>query len=265
MLMPRIMPCLLLKGRGLVKGEKFKAHKYVGDPINAVRIFNDKEVDELLFLDITATQEKRIPPLDLIQTIADQCLMPFGVGGGIRTVDDAREILARGAEKVCLNTAAVETPSVVSEIANRFGSQSVIVSIDVKLSLLNKYRVRTHCSRKKTHLHPVEFAQLMEKHGAGEILLNDIDRDGTMLGYNIPLIKEVASAVSVPVIVCGGAGKYCDLAAPITHAGASAVAAGSLFVFHGRRKAVLLNYPSMIEKDALLKNSSFGEVQTSDE
>jgi cyclase len=240
-----------------VKGTRFKAHKYVGDPINAVRIFNDKEVDELLFLDITATEEDRIPPLELVQTIADQCLMPFGVGGGIKTVEHARQILARGAEKVCISTAAVRDPTLISEIASRFGSQSVVVSIDVKQSLFNKIRVRTHCGKRGTNFHPVEFAQIAEQFGAGEILLNDIDRDGTMQGYNNSLISDVASAVSIPVIACGGAGTYKDLAVPLRQGGASAVAAGSLFVFHGRRRAVLINYPSIEERLALVQ----GEIK----
>lgn len=243
MLQSRVIPCLLLKGLGLVKGQKFSNHTYVGDPINAVKIFNDKEVDELLFLDISATAEKRTPPIELVAKIADQCLMPFGVGGGIRTVDEARSLLKVGAEKVCICTAAADNPNLISEIANCFGTQSVMVSVDVKKDFWGKSKVFTRCGSKNIGMTPVEFAKQSEKFGAGEILINSIERDGTMQGYDLELIKEVSSAVSIPVIACGGAGSYSDLKKPLTEAHASAVSAGALFVFHGPRRAVLINYP----------------------
>lgn len=248
MILPRIIPCLLLKGKGLVKGVNFKDHTYVGDPINAIRIFNEKEVDELIFLDITATAEKRIPPLDLIQTIADQCLMPFAVGGGITTVQQARDILSRGAEKVCINTSVIDRPEVITQISGIFGTQAVVVSIDFKRNWRGRYETYIRCGSKSASRHPIDLAQEMEAIGAGEIMLNAIDRDGTQSGYDIDLIKQVSEAVSVPVIACGGAGSKEDLAAGLKSGQASAVAAGSLFVFHGRRRAVLINFPSKEER-----------------
>lgn len=251
MIRPRIIPCLLLRGKGLVKGIQFQNHTYVGDPINAIRIFNDKEVDELIFLDITATQERRIPPLDLIQTISDQCLMPFAVGGGITTIGEARDILNRGAEKVCLNTATIEHPELITALSETFGTQSVVVSIDVKKNGQGQYQTFTRCGSKPVSESPVELAIRMEQLGAGELLVNSIDRDGTQTGYDTELIREVADAVSVPVIACGGAGSLRHLSDGLSLGHASAVAAGSLFVFTGRRRAVLINFPSKNERENL--------------
>jgi cyclase len=247
MLRPRIFPTLLLKGQGLVKGVNFKNYRYIGDPINAVKIFNDKEVDELLFLDITASGEKRTPSLELIEKIADECFMPFSVGGGIRTVEDMRALLSAGAEKISINTAAVEDPSLIRRAADMFGSQSIIVSIDVKSSWLGKINVWTHSGKKKTKLNPLEWALEVEKLGAGEIFLNSIDNDGKMEGYDLKLVKMISDAVNIPVIACGGAGKVDDLYKAIHEAGASAAAAGSMFVFHGARRGVLINFPSAEE------------------
>lgn len=247
MIPPRVIPCLLLKNEGLVKTVKFKDPRYVGDPINAVRIFNDKEVDELVFLDITASQEKRSPPFAMLEQIASECFMPLCYGGGVRTVEHMRQLFAIGLEKVAVNSFAVERPSFMREAADLFGSSSVIASIDVKKSWRGKYEVVTYGGRKGTGLSPVEFAVEMERQGAGEIFLNSVDRDGTMSGYDIPLIKMVTEAVGVPVVACGGAGSVADLAAAITVGGASAAAAGSLFVFHGPHRAVLITYPERSE------------------
>ncbi len=257
MILPRIIPCLLLKGKGLVKGIKFKDHTYVGDPINAIRIFNEKEVDELIFLDITATAEKRIPPLDLIQTIADQCLMPFVVGGGITTLRQARDIFSRGAEKVCINTATVEHTEVISTISDTYGVQSVVAVIDYKKNWLGQYHICIRNGRQTFGKHPVEFAVEMASLGAGEIMLNAIDRDGTQSGYDIDMIRQVSDAVSVPVIACGGAGNKEDLGAALKEGRASAAAAGSLFVFHGRRRAVLINFPSQEEREWIYENVGY--------
>ncbi|MBI2463491.1 imidazole glycerol phosphate synthase subunit HisF [Candidatus Peregrinibacteria bacterium] len=269
MLLPRVIPCLLLKGKGLVKGVKFKDHRYIGDPINAVQIFNTMEVDELLFLDILATQEKRIPDLDLIQKIADQCLMPFGVGGGIQNVSQIRDILSSGAEKVCLNTSALENPDLIKEASEIFGRQSIVVSVDIKknnggtsekrnfgnenakirakvcFSEIPKesYDVYIHCGTKVFSDDLAKVIRLVEEKGAGEILLNSIDRDGTMEGYDLDIIRKVAENSRIPIIACGGAGSISDLRDGIVEGHASAVAAGSMFVFHGARKAVLINYP----------------------
>lgn len=247
MILPRIIPCLLLKGEGLVKGQHFSSHRYIGDPINAVQLFNTMEVDELLFLDITATKEKRTVPLSLVQKLSDQCLMPFGVGGGIDTLDKAKQILALGAEKVCLNTAAIENPSLINAISSNFGNQSVLVSIDIKRTPTDRYEVYTHCGTKKFSSNLEETIRTVEKYGAGEILINDIDKDGTMDGYDLKLISHISSLTRLPVIACGGAGTYKDLTRAISTGKASAAAAGSLFVFHGPRKAVLINYPNTSE------------------
>lgn len=243
----RVIPCLLLKNQGLVKTIKFKNPKYVGDPINAVKIFNEKEVDELIFLDTTATIENRKPTFNLLTQIASECFMPFGYGGGIRTLEHIKEILSLGVEKVAINSYAVENPAFIRSAAEYFGSQSIVVSIDVKKNLFGKYEVYTHSGRKAAKLNPVEFAVQMEKTGAGELFLSSIDRDGTMKGYDIELIKKVTKAVSIPVIVCGGAGRIEDFGDAVQKGGASAVAAGSLFVFIGPHRAVLINFPSSEE------------------
>lgn len=249
MILPRVIPVLLLKGKGLVKGVQFKDHVYVGDPINAVQIFNTKEADEILFLDISAQSENRIPSAEMISNISDQCLLPFGVGGGVKTVDDARILLRSGAEKVCLNTAAIHNPDVVYQISQTFGAQSVMVSIDVKKNFWGKYEVYTNCGTKNTHKSPVEIAELMVKKGVGELVINSIDRDGTLKGYDHELIKNITSAVPVPVIALGGASSIQDMKFGVTEDKCAGVAAGSFFVFHGKHRAVLINYPSKSELD----------------
>jgi cyclase len=251
MLKTRVIPSLLLKNKGLVKTVKFKQPKYVGDPLNAVKIFNDKEVDELIFLDITATAENRRPPIKLISQIASECFMPFCYGGGIRSVEDMAELFALGVEKVAINSRAVEEPSLIKHAAELFGNQSIVVSIDVKKSLFGKHRVFTHSGRRDAKLDPVSFAKQMEELGAGELFLNSIDRDGTMEGYDLDLIKKVSESVSIPVIACGGAGSLDDFAAA-KKSGASAVSAGSLFVFQGMHRAVLITYPSIKELELKL-------------
>jgi len=244
---PRIIPCLLLRNRGLVKTIKFKDPKYLGDPINVVKIFNDKEVDELIFLDIMATAEKRKPPFELLAEIASECFMPLGYGGGLRDLEDVKTILNLGVEKVCINSYAVENPSFIHAAADFAGSQSIVVSIDVRRGRFDKYRVFTHSGKKATGLDPVRLATEMERMGTGELLLNSIDQDGMMQGYDLELIRQVSSAVSIPVVACGGAGSVQDLADAVQKGGASAAAAGSLFVFQGPHRAVLISYPSARE------------------
>jgi len=247
MIRPRVIPALLLKGQGLVKTVKFKDPKYLGDPINIVRIFNDKEVDELIFLDITATNEKRSPPFETLSTITNECFMPLGYGGGIRNMEDVKALLSLGVEKVILNTITVKNPVFVTEVADYAGSQAVVISIDVKKGLLGKYEILTHSGKMKIGLDPVQHAQEMEKRGAGELFVNAIDRDGMMEGYDIELIRRVADSVNIPVIACGGAGNIQHLADAIHQAGASAAAAGSMFVFQGPLRGVLISYPSQEE------------------
>jgi cyclase len=243
MVRTRVIPCLLLKNLGLVKTVRFKHPTYVGDPINAVRIFNDKEVDELVFLDITATRERRPPPFELIAKIASECFMPFCYGGGIRTMEHVTQLFTLGVEKIALNSTAAENPHFVNEVASVAGSQSVVVSIDVKRNLFGRYRVFTRSGTTRTEHDPVDYARRMQDSGAGEILLTSIDRDGTMTGYDLELIQRVSAAVSLPVVACGGASQIGDFVAGID-AGAAAAAAGSLFVFTGKHRAVLINFPA---------------------
>lgn len=243
MIRPRVIPCLLLKNGGLVKTVKFKDPKYLGDPINIVRIFNDKEVDELIFLDISATIENHGPNFEMLGKITSECFMPLGYGGGIRDMDDVQKLLAMGVEKIILNTSAVENPMLIRAVADYAGSQAVVISMDVKKTLLGKFEVCTRSGKKATGLDPVKFALEVEKQGAGEIFVNSIDRDGMMQGYDLELVRRVADSVTVPVVACGGAGNIQHLAEAIK-AGASAAAAGSMFVFHGPLRGVLISYPA---------------------
>jgi len=240
---PRVIPCMLLKGEGLVKTVKFKDPKYLGDPINIVRIFNDKEVDELILLDILATTENRRPNFELLGKITSECFMPLGYGGGIRDMEDVKKLLAIGVEKFVLNTSAVENPSLIRQAADHAGSQAVVISMDVKKTLFGKYEVFTRAGKKGMGLDPVKFAVDMENHGAGEVFVNSIDRDGTMQGYDLELVGRVAESVTVPVVACGGAGNIQHLAEAVK-AGASAAAAGSMFVFQGPLRGVLISYPA---------------------
>lgn len=247
---PRVIPCLLLRGRGLIKTVRFGQPRYVGDPINAVRIFNDKDVDELLVLDVTATHERREPPVEFVKELASECFMPLAFGGGVRDLRVAESLFTAGVEKVVVNTAAVEQPELIQDLARRFGSQSVVVSIDVGRSFFGRERVVVRGARRGTSLSPVEHARRVEELGAGEIFLTSVARDGTGTGYDLDLVARVSAAVSVPVVACGGAGRVEDLAAAI-RSGASAAAAGSLFVFSGRHRAVLISYPSAQELDTV--------------
>lgn len=252
MLQTRVMPCLLLRNGALVKTVQFKNARYVGDPMNTVRIYNEKEVDELIFLDITATPERKAPPFALIEEIASECFMPFTYGGGIRSLDDMHAIFRLGVEKVALNTYAIENPDFVRQAVARFGSQSIVLAIDVKNVWWRGYRVFTDGGRRRTAYDPVTYARHVESLGAGEILLTSIDRDGTMQGYDLDLIRQVTDAVSIPVIACGGAGKVEDFAAAVQDGGASACATGSMVVYQGVNRAVLINFPARDELDAVL-------------
>lgn len=247
MLKTRVIPCLLLKNRALVKTIKFKNPTYVGDAINTVRIYNEKEVDEIVFLDITATLEGKEPPFDLIEEIASECFMPFAYGGAIKNIQQVTRILSLGVEKVIINSSAFESPNFIRQISDKFGSQCVVVSIDVKRNFWGKYQVRIRGGEKSIRRDPIEYAKEIESKGAGEILLTSIDRDGTMQGYDLDLIRMVTSRVSIPVIACGGAGSLDDFGMAVRDAGASAVAAGSMVVYQGKNRAVLVNFPSKNE------------------
>jgi cyclase len=254
MIRPRVIPALLLQGQGLVKTVKFKAPKYLGDPINIVRIFNDKEVDELVFLDITATNEDRSPAFHRLANISSECFMPLGYGGGIRNLEDIKTLLSLGIEKVILNTSAVENPNLIYKAAEYAGSQAVVVSMDVKKNFGGRYEVCTRSGKKRTGLDPVRQAVEMERQGAGELFVNSIDRDGMMQGYDINLIQCIADAVNIPVVACGGAGNLSHIAEVIKKGHASAAAAGSLFVFQMPLRAVLINYPAPQELKKLLED-----------
>jgi len=247
MIIKRIIPCLLLRNNGLVKTVRFRDSVYIGDPINAVRIFNEKEVDELIFLDIDATRENKKLPLEMIAKLASECFMPFAYGGGISSLKQIEEIIKSGAEKIVINTTACLIKDFIREAARRFGNSTIVVSIDVKKSFIGGNSVYISGGRRDTGRDPVEYAREMEDQGAGEIFLNSIERDGMMTGYDIELIRSVSDAVKVPVIACGGAGNLNDLKLAVNEGGASAAAAGSLFVFHGKRRAVLITYPSYKE------------------
>lgn len=247
MLKMRVIPCLLLRGAGLVKTTRFKDPKYVGDPINAIKIFNDKEVDELVLLDISATREGRGPAYAAIEEVASECFMPLAYGGGIRSVQEARRIFKLGVEKVIFNSTAWREPDVLTATSKEFGAQAVVASIDVRRKLFGRHEVVVECGTRGTGVDPVDYARRMESAGAGEILLTSIDRDGTMKGYETDLIARVSSAVGIPVIASGGAGSVQDFRAAAREGGAAAAAAGAMFVFHGPHRAVLITYPSRQE------------------
>lgn len=243
MLRHRVIPCLLLRHGGLVKTQRFARPKYVGDPINAIRIFNDKEVDELIVLDIAASKEGREPDYALIEQFAGECFMPLCYGGGIRTVEQAQRLFALGVEKVCLQTAAFDDPTLVTRIAERVGSQSVLMSVDIKRGWFGARQVVRSATGSTLAMPWLEVVHRAVDAGAGEIVLNAVDRDGTMEGMDLDMIREASAALSVPLIAIGGVGTLEDIGAAL-RAGASAVAAGAFFVFHGPRRAVLITYPS---------------------
>lgn len=242
-MLPRIIPCLLVSDRGLHKTRAFADARYVGEPINAVRIFNEKEVDEIIVLRTDLQEKAGGPRFEQIRDLASECFMPLAYGGGVRTLRDVSELLAIGVEKVILNTAAIETPSLIRAAAERFGSQAVVVACDVKKSFTGAPRVYSHKQRKTLKEHPVDFCRRAQDLGAGEIFLNSVDRDGLQAGYDLALVRAVAQSLTIPVIASGGAGSLDDLRAVIREAGAAAAAAGSLFVFHGKHRAVLITYP----------------------
>ena len=251
MLRPRVIPSLLIRNKGLVKTVKFGDAKYVGDPINAVKIFNEKEVDELAVFDIDASVSGEQPDYALIRKLAAECRMPLSYGGGVTCVDQAKRIIGLGVEKVAISSSAIADPELISRIAAEVGSQSVVVVIDVKKTIFGKYEIRTHNGTKATGRTPLEFAQLAENLGAGEIVLNSIDRDGQMKGYDLELAAWVRRGINLPITVLGGAGSLADIGALVAACGVVGAAAGSLFVFKGPYRAVLINYPSSSERDSL--------------
>jgi cyclase len=247
MFRPRVIPVLLLKDYVLVKSIKFKNYRYIGDPINAVKIFNDFKADELVFLDIEASKKKRLISLDFVKNVGEEASMPFAVGGGIRSVSDIKSIINAGAEKVIINTHAAENPDFIYEAADAFGSSTICVCIDVKKNIFGKTMTWVLNGSKATKYSPVDFARLMEEKGAGELIVQSIDRDGTMSGYDIGLIKEISENVKIPVVALGGGGTMEHLKQVYTEGFANGLAAGSLFVYQGPKRGVLINYPEKNE------------------
>ena len=249
MLRSRIIPCLLIHNKGLVKTVKFKDPKYVGDPINAVKIFNEKEVDELIVLDIDATKEKKGPNLKMIKNLADECRMPLCYGGGINTVEQAVEIISLGVEKVALSYSALNDLKLCQQIGYIIGNQSVVVVIDVKKKkFFGGYHIYTHNGTKKSKWNLFDFVAKLEEIGVGEIIINSIDNDGVMQGYDIPLIENIREKCTMPITVLGGAGSLEDIKKMISNFKIIGVAAGSLFVFKGKFRAVLISYPNRQER-----------------
>jgi cyclase len=249
MLRSRIIPCLLIHNKGLVKTVKFKEPKYVGDPINAVKIFNEKEVDELIVLDIDATKDNRGPNLKMIKNLADECRMPLCYGGGINTVDQAVKIISLGVEKVALSYSALYSIELCQQIGDIIGNQSVVVVIDVKKKkLFGGYDIYTHNGTKKSKWNLFDFIAKLEEIGIGEIVINSIDNDGLMQGYDIALIESVREKCTMPITVLGGAGSLEDIKKMISKFKIIGVAAGSLFVFKGKYRAVLISYPNREER-----------------
>jgi cyclase len=259
MLRPRLIPCLLVHRSGLVKTVGFDKPKYVGDPLNAVRIFNEKEVDELMVLDIDATREQREPDYTLIRNLAAECRMPLAYGGGVRTVEQFERLVGLGVEKVAISAAAVADPALIGAAAARVGSQSVVVVLDVRRDGPS-YRMFTHNGTRATGLDPAAFARGAERLGAGEIVVNSIDRDGQMKGYDLELVRRIREAVSRPLTVLGGAGSLADIGTLLGEFGLIGAGAGSLFVFKGVYRAVLINYPSRADKDKLLAEVGRGRA-----
>ena len=255
MLYPRIIACLLLKNNALYKTVKFDNPKYIGDPLNAVRIFNEKKVDELLILDIDATRQNRVPNFDLIQKISSECQMPLCYGGGISNVNEIGKIISLGVEKVALSNALFKNPSLIKKSSEIFGSQSIIGVLDIKKkNFFNNYEIFIENGSKSTAIDPCNFVKELENLGVGEIVINSIDLDGTLKGYDLKLIRKIKERISTPLTVLGGAGSHDDLIRLFSEFPIIGGAAGSLFVLKGKYRAVLIQYPNSIEKEAIINS-----------
>lgn len=244
---PRVIPCLLLQHKGLVKSVRFGSHRYIGDPLNAVKLFNDLRADELLFLDIRATLENRTIDVDLVRRIGDETNMPFTVGGGIRSPSAIESLIRVGAERVCLNSYALRNPAFVGEACAEFGSSTIVVCLDVKKNFLRPEQVYTHAGSRSVGRSPLEAARQMADLGVGELVVQSIDHDGMMGGYHLDLTRKIAESVSVPVVALGGCGTFDHIKQVVTEGRASAASVGSMFVYHGPRRAVLINFPPPAE------------------
>jgi cyclase len=253
MFRPRIIPVLLLRNKGLVKSIKFKNHRYIGDPINAVKIFNDLKADELVFLDILAIKENRTISPEFVKNVGEEANMPFAAGGGITTLEQIKAVIAAGAEKVVINTKASIEPDFIRAASETFGSSTIVVCIDVKKKLLGREQTWISGGNKPTGIDPVDFAQEIENKGAGEIIIQSIDCDGTMNGYDIQLIRKISQAVRIPVVALGGAGNIEHLKLAYREGYANGLAAGSMFVYHGARNGILINYPEKVEIGTIIR------------
>lgn len=242
----RVIPCLLIRGNGLVKTRKYKDPVYIGDPVNAVRIFSDKEADEIVILDIDASKKGLEPNYELIAEIAGEAFMPLAYGGGVRNLEQIKRLIRAGVEKVVINTQATESMNAIQEAVKIFGSQAIVGAVDVRRKIFGGYAVVSKSGTVETNLSLQQHLSNLVQAGVGELFINNIDRDGTMDGYDLTLVKAVSRS-SVPVVVCGGAGSLEDMTEAVFEGGASAVAAGSMFVFHGKHRAVLINYPKAAE------------------
>lgn len=256
MLQKRVIPCLLLHKGGLYKTEKFKKPTYIGDPINSVKIFNEKEVDELMFIDIDATVENKEPNYKVIEDIASECFMPLCYGGGVKNIEQMKKIYALGVEKISISSQAVLNPNFISKAANIFGSQSVIVTVDIKKDFWGKKKVFINNGETNTKLNPIDFIKQVETLGAGEIVINSVDNDGVMQGYDIEFLKEIKSNTKVPIIALGGAGNLNHIKEAFEIAKVDAVACGSMFVYQGTLRGVLINYPAYQKIQELSGNSN---------
>jgi len=254
MLYPRIIPCLLIQDKGLVKTTKFSSPKYVGDPINAVKIFNEKHADELMILNIDSTVKNVEPDYNMIKKIAMESRMPICYGGGIKTIEQAKKIFNLGIEKISISSSAIDNPGIIETFSNLFGSQSIVVTLDIRKNfLIRNYSIVTHNSKKKTNIKLFEFIKHVEELGAGELVINSVDKDGTMSGYDYDIIEQIRDNTSLPLTVLGGAGSFDDMGKLIKKHKIIGLGAGSLFVFKGRYKAVLINYPNKAEKNELIE------------
>ncbi len=256
MLAPRIIPCLLISDNGLVKTQNFKSRKYVGDPINAIRIFNEKECDELMLLDIDASTNNIDPNYEKIKKYAAECRMPLCYGGGIKTVAQARSIIALGVEKIALSSAVIDNLLLIEELALELGSQSVVVVLDVKRDFFGRYRIFTHNGLTATGIELFSFLKKIQASGAGEIVINSIDRDGLMEGYDLKLARTLKNSITVPVTFLGGAGSLNDIESLISEFGIVGCGAGSLFVFKGVYRAVLISYPGQSVRSGMMQRAT---------
>jgi cyclase len=246
----RVIAILLIKGEDVYKTVKFRSPSYIGDPINTLRLFNDLEVDEIIVLDIDASKQSKSPNIDLIENLGSECFMPLTYGGGIKTMDDIANVLFQGVEKVSINSASYDSLDLIKEASNKYGSSTIVASVDIKIGLFGTNKVYNYITQKSLSIDVLTYIKSIEESGAGEILLNFVDRDGTFKGYDEKLIKKLSKMVSIPIVIAGGARDLEDFYLAIKN-GASAVAAGSMFVYYGKYNAVLVNYPT---QEKLMEN-----------